>query len=109
MKRNNLLIKKALERDDFTCQKCKLQDKTVRTLEIHHITPLIFEGRDELNNLITLCRDCHHFAPNRKQDFEEYLKEECTGTMSNLLKAIQKTRKEHPELFDKVQNKLKNL
>lgn len=72
----------------------------MKLLEAHHITPLCFGGKDELDNLITLCLDCHHFAPNNKNDFEEYMKEECTGTMTILIKSINKVRKEHPELFN---------
>ena len=107
MKRNQTIRIKAFERDNFTCQKCKIQDKTSKILEAHHINPLIFNGSDELENLITLCEDCHHFAPNNQEEFKEYLQEECTGTMTTLIKSFQKVRKEHPELFNKVQEKLK--
>ena len=88
--RNQSLRKKVFERDNFTCQKCKIQDKTTKILEVHHIIPLYSEGKDELNNLITLCNDCHHFAPNTKKEFEEYLKEEMEGTLSVLMKSWKK-------------------
>ncbi|MFH0831961.1 MAG: HNH endonuclease [archaeon] len=104
--RNQTLKKKVFERDNFTCRKCKIQDKTLRILEAHHIVPICMGGKDEIDNLITLCNDCHHFAPNKKEDFEEYLKEECTGTMTTLIKTMQKVRQEHPELFQKMQEKL---
>jgi len=91
-KRNNLLRKNVFERDNFTCQKCKIQDKTVRILEAHHITPLVMEGNDDLDNLITLCNDCHHFAPNKKQEFEEYIKEEMDETLTTLIRAWNKVR-----------------
>ena len=106
-KRNQTLKKKAFKRDDFTCQKCKIQDKTAKILEVHHIIPLCYGGKDELSNLITLCSDCHHFAPDKKEDFDEYMKEECDGTMTTLIKAWKKAREEHPELFDKVREKLR--
>ena len=106
-KRNQTLKRKAFERDNFTCQKCKIQDKTSRLLEAHHIIPLCYRGEDELNNIITLCSDCHHFVPDKKEDFDEYVNEECNGTMTTLIKALNKVRREHPELFDKVQDKLK--
>lgn len=92
--RNQSLRKKVFERDNFTCQKCKVQDLTARILEAHHITPLVMEGEDNLNNLITLCNDCHHFAPNKKQEFEEYIKEEMDGTLTTLIKAWNKVREE---------------
>ena len=107
-KRNQTLKRKTFERDNFTCQKCKTQDKTGRDLEAHHIIPLCFGGEDNLSNLITLCTDCHHYAPNKKEDFGEYLSEEMDGTLTTLVKAFKKVRIEHPELFNEV-DKIKKL
>ena len=97
--RSMTLRKKALARDNFTCQKCKREDKTGNSLEVHHIIPLYVEEKDEMDNLITLCNDCHHFAPDKPDEFVEYIKEEMTGTATILMKSIDKVRKEHPELF----------
>lgn len=49
-----------LQRDNFTCQDCSLNDKGTR-LEIHHIKPfaLFPELRFDSMNVVTLCRDCH--------------------------------------------------
>ena len=105
-KRDQVLRKKTFERDNFTCRKCGLQDKEAIRIEAHHITPLFAGGKDDLNNLITLCFDCHHFAPDKKEDFEQYMQEECDGTLTTLVKAINKVREEHPELFNKVREKL---
>ena len=104
--RSMTLRRKTLEKDDFTCQKCKLNDPTAKLLEIHHINPLYSEGKDELSNLITLCLDCHHFAPNKEEEFKEYMKEEMTGTATTFIKSLEKVRKEHPNLFRKVGEKL---
>ena len=98
--RDKNLRKKCLERDKFICQKCKLEDKTGRKLEAHHPTPLYQGGKDELENTITLCFDCHFLAPNEKEAFEEYLEEEMDGTATNFVKALNKVRQEHPELFE---------
>ena len=92
--RNQTLRKKVFERDNFTCQKCKIQDKTARILEAHHIIPLFIEGNDDLNNLITLCNDCHHFAPDNKEEFDNYMQEEMDGTFTTLMKAWNKVREE---------------
>ena len=46
----------ALCRDKYTCQICKA--KNVR-LEVHHIKYRSQCGSDDLENLITLCEDCH--------------------------------------------------
>ncbi|MCX6741740.1 MAG: HNH endonuclease [Candidatus Pacearchaeota archaeon] len=104
--RNQTLKKKTFERDDFTCQKCKVRDKTSKILEAHRLVPSCYGGKDELDNLITLCSDCHHFAPDKKEDFEGYMKEECDGTMTTFIKTVEKVRKEHSELFKKVGEKL---
>ena len=101
--RSQTVRKKTFEKDNFTCQKCKIQDITSLTLEAHHIIPLYLEGENKLNNLITLCINCHHYAPDKKEQFEKYVKEEMTGTATILIKSIAKVRKEHPELFDQIQ------
>ncbi|MBP7708444.1 HNH endonuclease [Candidatus Pacearchaeota archaeon] len=108
LKRDQTLRKKVFERDKFTCKKCGLVDKQMKELEVHHIVPLCFDGKDELENLIALCSDCHHYAPNSREEFEVYLREEMDGTMTTLIAAWNKVRKEKPELFNKVQEKLRN-
>jgi len=95
-----ILRRDILDRDNYACQKCRFEDKTAKTLEVHHIIPQFLGGDDKIDNLITLCSDCHHFAPNTKKDFEEYVGDECNGTMTIFLKAWNKCRKEHPELFE---------
>jgi 5-methylcytosine-specific restriction endonuclease McrA len=99
-KRSATLRKKTLERDEYACKKCGLKDLTGNSLEIHHILPLYSQGKDEIDNLITLCVNCHHFAPDKLEDFIDYMKEEMTGTATLLMKSIEKVRKEHPELFN---------
>lgn len=54
----------ARARDNNTCQGCNKQQNALdHTLEIHHLKPVrLFEEPDlanNLENLITLCRDCH--------------------------------------------------
>jgi len=66
---------KVLERYNFTCQKCGFQDKSSEEIEIHHINPKIFDGEDNLNNLIVLCSVCHHYSPDSKEEFERYISE----------------------------------
>ncbi len=57
--------KLVFERDDYTCQDCGIrnQEGIGKTIELHphHIKPFAFfpDLRFELNNGITLCRDCH--------------------------------------------------
>lgn len=43
------------KRDKYYCQKCG----RLEALEIHHIVPRVDNGKDILDNLITLCLACH--------------------------------------------------
>jgi len=62
--------KKALQRDNYTCQNCGVQFNPEESLEnklhVHHIKPLTEFEKDEiekeanrLENLISLCSSCH--------------------------------------------------
>ena len=94
---NQTLRKKVFKRDNFTCQKCKIQDKTARILEVHHITLVYAGGTETIENVITLCNDCHHFAPNNLKEFEDYMKDEMEGTLTTLVKAWKKVISEEDE------------
>lgn len=75
MNRNTIsqnLRKQIYERDNYQCQKCGNTD--IEYLEIHHIEPFFISQNDNIENLITLCGSCHHFAPNTKEEFEEFIK-----------------------------------
>jgi 5-methylcytosine-specific restriction endonuclease McrA len=54
------------ERDNYTCQECHARGGR---LEAHHIKPFGFfpEHRFDINNGLTLCRDCHN---KTKTDFQ---------------------------------------
>lgn len=43
------------KRDGYGCVKCGATDR----LQVDHIVPLILGGDNDLNNLQTLCTDCH--------------------------------------------------
>lgn len=49
--------RRALVRDNFTCQRCG--HNMFHNLTVHHIIPRAAGGLDNLNNLETLCRHCH--------------------------------------------------
>ena len=54
---------KIFKRDNFRCQYCgRTSDETV--LEVDHITPRSVGGTDDLNNLITSCRECNRGKSN---------------------------------------------
>lgn len=48
-------------RDGFKCRDCGadgIRDLSIR-FDIHHIIPLQHGGVNHIDNLITLCKDCH--------------------------------------------------
>ena len=67
--------RKVMERDNFTCQKCGFKDITSEELEIHHIKPKIFQGKDNFKNLVVLCLICHKHAPDEESEFKRYVNE----------------------------------
>jgi len=56
--------KKALERDNYTCQDCGIHDAK----EVHHLTYDNF-GKEPLEDLVSLCRPCHG---NRHERFKPH-------------------------------------
>jgi DEAD/DEAH box helicase domain-containing protein len=82
--------KAALERDQYTCQKCGFKGTYVKkrgwTVHVHHKTKIAlfynmdtrvidYEGANDLGNLITLCPTCHKVADGHaKMKGFKYLK-----------------------------------
>lgn len=50
---------KALERDNWTCQKCGWNEPLI--MEVDHIIPKVKDSslENDLQNLVTLCPNCH--------------------------------------------------
>jgi len=51
-------VKRQAIKRDKCCQRCG----TTRNLDVHHKLPRGRRGRDELENLVTLCRMCHDWV-----------------------------------------------
>jgi hypothetical protein len=61
--------KKVLERDNNTCQKCKVEFSENK-LDIHHKLAVRKGGKDTIDNLMSLCRKCHKIIePSRKMGY----------------------------------------
>jgi len=57
----NTRREKVLKRDKHTCQSCGTNVNQEETnAEVHHSTYIEKDGSHELENLITLCEDCHN-------------------------------------------------
>ena len=70
-----------LNRDSYTCQCCKTKKGT---LHIHHIIYRSNGGADTLDNLITLCADCHRrLHRGELKDFETKLSGKKKGKLKH--------------------------
>ena len=47
------------EQDWMPCEWC-----AGKCVDVHHIKPKSLGGKDEIDNLVGLCRDCHNEAHN---------------------------------------------
>lgn len=56
-----ILRKKILKRDQYTCQGCGINGVP---LEVHHITYINYES-EQLSDLVSVCRDCHQTIHNK--------------------------------------------
>jgi len=55
-----------LNRDNFQCQDCH-SDKNI---DVHHVNYERFGGNELLEDLITLCRDCHEKRHGKKDNLK---------------------------------------
>jgi len=60
-------------------------------LEVRHIKMRVDGGDDIIDNLITLCFICHHFAPDNDKDCKIYLKEKLDGIILDTFRKSQKS------------------
>lgn len=60
-----------LNRDSYKCQMCGKKD--VR-LEVHHIVFRSYGGSNRMDNLVTLCSDCHKRIHNGEINFKKKVK-----------------------------------
>lgn len=108
--RKSSLRQNVLRRDLGMCQCCY---NVPDVPEVHHIQPLCIGGKDEVNNMITLCYLCHRFAPQDPDDFLVYQRQGGMTLTEAMGKSIweigklhpQTTAKEITELFDSIRLK----
>ena len=50
---------RAMVRDGFKCQMTGCEEATLYKLTVHHLIPLGDGGTHKLDNLITICKECH--------------------------------------------------
>lgn len=73
------LVKKIWARSDAKCERCGRDHRSVDNrkkdgFHIHHIRPFRFEeSRMDIENLVLLCRPCHHFVHSNKNTKRELI------------------------------------
>ena len=66
--RNQTKVKRVLIRDLNICMACGMKGS-----EVHHIIPLVYGGRDDEDNMVTLCRLCHEQSPDKPSEMELFI------------------------------------
>lgn len=66
------IVKTVFERDNFICQRCGKQN---RTIHAHHIKSWADypNNRFDLDNLVTICKECHHWIHSKKNTKMDFL------------------------------------
>jgi hypothetical protein len=66
------LRQEVLERDNYICQNCGIQYKEMsQFLHVHHKVYLSEGGKNEVSNLITLCKECHFELHSKAGDLRK--------------------------------------
>ena len=62
------------KRDNYICQHCKItMNEYGKPLDIHHIISYLISGDNSIENLITLCRNCHMIEEHKLRKEVELL------------------------------------
>lgn len=69
------IVRTVYKRDNYHCVRCGSPHTGTRSLCAHHIKPWAGNPslRFDLDNLITLCRVCHHWVHSRENVSREYI------------------------------------
>jgi len=86
----NKIKSSVFSRDNFICQKCNFRG-TSENLEIHSLLMKSNENFKEIDNLITLCSICNHYAPDEEHKFKKYLQEKIDGRILNTFRVSRKS------------------
>lgn len=90
-----------LNRDNYTCQCCKTKKGT---MHVHHIIYRSNGGSDRMENLITICEDCHKkLHDGELKDFESKLSGNRKGQLKHAtqMNSIRvQLLKEYPEVIE---------
>ena len=74
-KRNQEIVKLAKQRDNYTCRVCGFSYQK-KIVEAHHLIPISNKSNEyeiKIENLITLCPNCHSLAHHLLNENEIYV------------------------------------
>ncbi len=63
---SNVIKMKIMKRSGNRCERCGIDFDDNFKGEFHHIVPVIYGGKNTLDNCALLCKKCHYIAPNIK-------------------------------------------
>ena len=69
------IVKTVFERDEYKCKRCGNTQQKGNGLHAHHVKAWADypDNRFDLDNLITLCKGCHHWTHSKKNIEREFL------------------------------------
>lgn len=65
---NVIKKKKVIRRSYNRCERCFIDFDDNFVGEFHHIIPIIYGGKNDIDNCSLLCYNCHLVAPNIKDE-----------------------------------------
>lgn len=88
-----------LSRDNYTCQIC---GKKNSKLEVHHIQFRSKGGSNRMDNLVTLCRDCHKQIHSGRLVFDKKIKSFKHASHMNIMRSrlVEELRLEFGNVFE---------
>ena len=88
-----------LSRDNYTCQICK---KKKQHLHVHHIVFKSQGGSDRMDNLVTLCSECHEKIHKGNLQFNKKVKTYKHATQMNIIRkrVVEELKKEYKNVYE---------
>jgi len=97
-----------IERDDFTCQECGALGGPEGNVQLHvdHIKPQFAGGSNDLENLRTVCRECHMSMHECTKKNPKATNGEISKTIMEVAEQSEVPAFERDELYDLLQDTL---
>lgn len=69
------ILRTIYKRDNYRCMRCGSEKRGPRGIHAHHIKPWAGNPklRNDMSNIITLCKECHEWVHSSKNTEKEYI------------------------------------